>query len=83
MLSKEKIRKFVIQKRRYNPCEGDDIYFEYDMEGLAKAQEKDTLSSIPFKRTIIGEERSMPEGTVIWFITDDEKKSLGRREVKE
>ncbi len=36
----------------------------------------EVVSEIPFKRTIIGNERSMPEGTVIWFITEKEKDQL-------
>lgn len=41
-------------------------------------------AKIPFKRTIIGEERSMPNKTVVWFITGDEyteiRKSLDKAE---
>ena len=39
-----------------------------EMESEARKLWKD----IPFKRTIIGEERSMTNKTVVWFITDDE-----------
>ena len=34
---------------------------------------------IPFKRTTIGVERSMPNGTIIWFITDDEYTEFRRK----
>ncbi len=34
--------------------------------------EVDTKAELPFKRTTIGEERSMPNGTEIWFLTKEE-----------
>ncbi len=36
---------------------------------------------LPFKRTIIGTERSVPEGTEIWFLFKDEYEAL--QQVKE
>lgn len=41
--------------------------------------EKELWATIPFKRTIIGEERSMPDKTTIWFITDEEYTELRRK----
>lgn len=48
---------------------------------IAKAKpliRRDIVGEIPFKRTIIGEERSMPNGTIVWFITNEELQELKR-----
>lgn len=39
---------------------------------------KEFWLKIPFKRTIIGKERSMPNSTVIWFITNNEYTEIRR-----
>ena len=40
---------------------------------------KEFWMKLPFKRTIIGEERSIPSETVIWFITDEEYTQIRKR----
>ena len=42
-------------------------YVKWDREKMKKF-----WMNLPFKRTVIGAGRSVPDGTVIWFITDEE-----------
>ena len=46
---------------------------------IAKAQRDVDIAwmkKLPFKRTIVGEERSLPNGTEIWFLLDEEYQAL-------
>ena len=40
--------------------------------GMESKEVRDFWARIPFKRSIIGEERSVPNKTTVWFITDCE-----------
>lgn len=46
-------------------------------ESLIRQDERERVfRELPWKRTIIGNERSMPDKTVIWFITGEECEAL-------
>ena len=45
-------------------------------EGGRQQGRKEMIEEIPWKRTVIGPERSMPPKTEIWFVTSDEVEQL-------
>lgn len=49
-----------------------------DFMVIAKAQLKKVVVETPWKTTVIGEERSVPEGTQIRFIFEEEYQALLR-----
>ncbi len=48
---------------------------DYD-KAISRATVKKVFRELPWKRTVIGNERSMPEKTEIWFITDEERQEI-------
>ncbi len=54
---------------------------DYD-KAISRATVKKVFRELPWKRTVIGNERSMPDKTVIWFITGEEYEALKATEGK-
>jgi len=69
---------------RYLMNESTQVLIEQTIDFLKELQSlKDRLTGLPFKITTIGPERSVPEGTQIRFLFEDEYQAFRRNCIEE